>query len=137
MKTGFSVFSYMLVFLCLVGCKAQGEATLIDPTGRFYYGEVLFSPEYHTGDIQFLDTPYGPLTGPFTVILTEDDPIIELKNLPMKKFNGKAHLGNQGKRFLECDITAEFRTKGMGDLKMIGCGTCYDKDSLEYDIVFQ
>jgi hypothetical protein len=55
----------------------------------------------------------------------------------MKKYNGKAHLGNTNTRFLECDITAEFKTQGMGDMKMVGCGYCYDKTSNVYDIIFQ
>ena len=137
MRTGFYIFLCMLSFLFLNGCKAKGEATLIDNNGRFYYGIVSFNPQYQTGTITFPETPYGSLTGPFTVLLTDDNPIIKLDNLPMKRFNGKAHLGNQGNRYLECDITVEFKTKGMGDMKMVGCGTCYDKTTQEYDILLQ
>ena len=137
MKTVFFVLLCLVSLLFLNSCKAKSEAALIDNNGCYYYGIVSFNPEYHTGTITFSETPYGNLTGPFTVVLTEDHPIIDLENLPMKSFNGKAHLGYNGKRFLECDITTEFRSMGMGDMKMVGCGSCYDNKSQEYDIIFQ
>lgn len=121
----------------MFGCKWNNGAALIDNDGRYYYGNVSFNPEYQTGTITFPETPYGCLTGPYAIIITEEDPIIELKNLPMKKYNGKAHPGNTNTRFLECDIIAEFKTQGMGDMKMEGCGYCYDRNSNAYDIIFQ
>ena len=69
---------------------------------------------YHKKPI-FLD-----FTSPFTPVTAAENPVIELSNLRLLQFSGKAHLGNKAMRFLECDITAEFRSKGMGDVKMVG-----------------
>ncbi len=122
----------------LSGCKVSSEAMLVDHEGHFYYGTATFNAQYQTGSITFPSTPYGSLTGPFVMITTDEKkPVIQLESTPLQQFSGKAHLGSKGKRFLECDITAEFKSKGMGDMKMIGCGTCYDTNKNAYDITFQ
>lgn len=111
---------------------------LVDHGGRFFYGTVSFDPGYQTGSISFPNTPYGEIKGPFNMVTTdENNPAIELKNLPLKKFSGKAHLAGKRKRCLECDITAELKTRGMGDMKLIGYGSCYDENKAVYDISFQ
>lgn len=128
----------LLITAVLTGCKVSNEAMLVDHDGHIYYGSVSFNAAYQTGSITFPGTPYGDLTGPFTLITTDEkNPVIKLDNIPLQQFSGKAHLGNNEKRFLQCDLTAEFKSKGMGDMKMIGCGTCYDENKNTYDISFQ
>jgi hypothetical protein len=132
----------LIIIICVVmttltSCKFSNEAVLVDNNGHFYYGTVNYDPEYQTGSITFPHTPYGKISGPFTVILTDNkNPLITLKNIPLEKYSGKAQLGSGQKRCLECDITAEFKSEGMGDMKMIGCGTCYDEQKNTYDISF-
>jgi hypothetical protein len=126
----------LLAILC--SCKFSNEAVLVDPEGHFYYGKVTFNPEYQTGKVTFSYSPFGELAGPFIIVTTDEkDPVIKLKNIPLQKYSGKAQLADKNKRCLECDITAEFKTSGMGDMKMIGCGTCYDEKKSTYDISFQ
>jgi hypothetical protein len=136
-KLGFFTLAAIVLPALVAGCKWSNEAVLVDQEGRIYYGTVSFDSEYKTGAITFPGTPYGDITGPFTLVTTGETPIIELANLPLLQFSGKAHLGNRTVRFLECDITAEFRSKGMGDMKMVGCGTCRDHQNGTYDISFQ
>ncbi len=127
-----------LLLTALTSCKLSSEAMLVDHDGRIYYGGLSFDAEYQIGLITFPGTPYGDLTGPFIMITTDEKkPVIKLDNIPLQQFSGKAQLGNKEKRFLECDITAEFKSKEMGDMKMIGCGTCYDENKNTYDISFQ
>lgn len=127
-----------ILMIALYGCKLSNEAMLVDHEGNFYYGSVTFKPEYQTGIITFPRTPYGDIAGSFSMVTTDNkSPIIKLESIPLQQFSGKAHLGNHEKRFIECDITAEFKSEGMGDMKMIGCGTCYDENKKTYDISFQ
>ena len=137
MKLGFFALAAVALPALLAGCKWSNETVLVDQKGNMYYGIVSFDSEYKTGTIAFPGTPYGDITGPFTLVTTAENPVIELSNLPLLQFSGKAHLGNKAMRFLECDITAEFRSKGMGDMKMVGCGTCRDQENRVYDISFQ
>ncbi len=121
----------------LAGCNFSNEAVLVDQKGQFYYGTVTFNPEYQTGTISFPHSPYGKISGPFTVVLTDPkNPVVTLKSIPLDKYSGKAQLGNDNRRCLECDITAQFRSSGTGDMKMIGCGMCYDDQKNSFDISF-
>jgi hypothetical protein len=119
-KLGFFALAAIVLPALLAGCKRSKETVLVDQKGNMYYGIVSFDSWYKTGTIVFPGTPYGDFTSPFTPVTAAENPVIELSNLRLLQFSGKAHLGNKAMRFLECDITAEFRSKGMGDVKMVG-----------------
>jgi hypothetical protein len=137
MKPMHAVFIAVLPALLLSCSTWSNEAVLVDRAGCIYYGTVRFDPQYQTGTITIPSTLFGDIAGSFTLVATGEKPIIELSRIPLLQFSGKAHLGSGTMRFLECDITAEFKSKGMGDMKMVGCGTCYDQHNDPYDLSFQ
>jgi hypothetical protein len=136
MKTALAVLALAAAVLA-AGCKFGGDAMMVDKDGRFYYGKVKYDAG-RAGSITFPDTPFGELSGPFTLEPTNPEkPVVTLDRIPLKSYSGRAALSNGVGPCLDCQITADFDTQGAGDLKMTGCGTCRDKAGKTYDISFE
>ena len=138
-----------IVMMTLAGCTWTNKAILVDEQGQYYPGKVTFDWVYKNGTISLPISPYGPLSGTFYVIQEgssvqgsavgvnqKGNVAVGSVRVGQQKFVGKAYFGTEKKRLIKCDIVVDFRTKGMGDARMVGCGTCIGENNDTFEIIF-
>ena len=165
LKTLKSIFTLSIISLSLAGCAAnhvsgglngdwKGKATLLAGS-HISKGDTLFNVSYKDGSLSFPDSPWGPLTGKFTLqnqsvtatssgigaVFSNNQTIAvpQVSSTTIKRGDstGRAYLESNGQVVLLCNISNSFVTTGWMDWEMIGSGVCADGANNLVTILFE
>jgi hypothetical protein len=136
------------VVALLCSCTFTSKVSLIHSSGKIYNGTITHDSAYKTGTLEIPESPYGELKGNFsltsggatsstTLMLTPGQtPTVGFSGASTAIHTGKAYLTDSTNKVVAtCEINAEYRSKGMGDLIIVGFGKCKSQSGDSFDLL--